>query len=79
MKYNYKFQNPKKLRGGAGELGFNYFYEKNKQYVKKRKEVLVKRQLFEMWHALPVEEQKEWLYKADAFCKLFAMTNKSDV
>ena len=80
MKYNNKFKNPKKLRGGgAEELGFNYFYEKNKIYVKKRKEVLVKRQLFEMWNSLPVEEQKEWLYKADAFCKLFAMTNKSDV
>ena len=76
MKYNNKFQNPKKLRGGgAGELGFNYFYEKNKTYVKKWKEVLVNRQLFEMWHALPVEEQKVWIDKATSFDKLFAMTN----
>lgn len=76
MKYNNKFQNPKKLRGGgAEELGFNYFYEKNKQYVKKWKEVLVNRQLFEMWHALPVEEQKVWIDKATSFDKLFAMTN----
>lgn len=76
MKYNNKFQNPKKLRGGgAEELGFNYFYEKNKTYVKKWKEVLVNRQLFEMWHALPVEEQKVWIGKATSFDKLFAITN----
>ena len=60
---------------GAGELGFNYFCEKNKTYVKKWKEVLVNRQLFEMWHGLPVEEQKVWIDKATSFDKLFAMTN----
>jgi hypothetical protein len=64
-----------KLRGGAGELGFKYFYEKNKEYVKKWKEVLVKRQLFEMWHALTPKEQKVWIDKATRFDKLFAMTN----
>ena len=64
-----------KLRGGAGELGFNYFYQKNKEYVKKWKEVLVKRQIFEMWHALTPKEQKVWIDKATSFDKLFAMTN----
>ena len=79
MKYaeKYKNKNPKKLKfkGGVGELGFNYFCEKNKPYVKKWKEVLVNRQLFEMWNALPVEEQKVWIDKATSFDKLFAMTN----
>jgi hypothetical protein len=65
----------KLLKGG----GFNYFYQKNKEYVKKMKEVNVNRQLFEMWHALSPEEQKEWLYKADAFSKLFALTDTTDV
>ena len=64
-----------KLRGGAGELGFKYFYQKNKEYVKKWKEVLVNRQLFEMWHALTPKEQKVWIDKATRFDKLFAMTN----
>jgi len=67
------------LKGGAGELGFNNFYQKNKEYVKKWKEVLVKRQLFEMWHALSPEEQKEWLDKADALDKLFGLTDTTDV
>ena len=77
MKYGEKYKNSKKLKlkGGAGELGFNYFCEKNKTYVKKWKEVLVNRQLFEMWKALPVEEQKVWIDKATSFDKLFAMTN----
>jgi hypothetical protein len=77
MKYGEKYKNSKKmkLKGGAGELGFNYFCEKNKTYVKKWKEVLVNRQLFEMWHGLPVEEQKVWIDKATSFDKLFAMTN----
>ena len=77
MKYGEKYKNSKKLKfkGGAGELGFKYFYEKNKTYVKKWKEVLVNRQLFEMWHGLPEEEQKVWIDKATSFDKLFAMTN----
>ena len=75
MKYDRKFENSKKLKGGAGELGFNHFCEKNKTYVKKWKEVLVNRQLFEMWKALPVEEQKVWIDKATSFDKLFSMTN----
>lgn len=77
MKYGEKSKTQKKLKfkGGAGELGFNYFCEKNKTYVKKWKEVLVNRQLFEMWHGLPVEEQKVWIDKATSFDKLFSMTN----
>jgi len=75
MKYDRKFENSKKLKGGAGELGFNHFCEKNKTYVKKWKEVLVNRQLFEMWNALPPEEQKVWIDKATSFDKLFDMTN----
>jgi hypothetical protein len=77
MKYGEKYKNSKKLKlkGGAGELGFNYFCEKNKTYVKKWKEVLVNRHLFEMWKALPVEEQKVWIDKATSFDKLFDMTN----
>ena len=59
--------------------GFNNFYQKNKEYVKKWKDVLVNRQLFEMWNALPPEEQKEWLYKADAFSKLFELTDTTNV
>ena len=61
----------KLLKGGW----FKYFYEKNKQYVKKWKEVLVNRQLFEMWNALPPKEQKVWIDKATSSDKLFAMTN----
>jgi hypothetical protein len=77
MKYNEKYKNSKKLKlkGGARELGFNYFCEKNKTYVKKWKQVLVNRQLFVMWNALPLEEQKVWIDKATSFDKLFAMTN----
>jgi hypothetical protein len=52
MKYGEKYKNSKKLKGGAGELGFKYFYEKNKTYVKKWKEVLVNRQLFAMTNNL---------------------------
>jgi hypothetical protein len=38
---------------------------------KKWKEVLVNRQLFEMWNVLPQEEQKVWIDKATSFDKLF--------
>ena len=61
------------------DSAYNTFCQEKGEYVKNWKEELVKRQLFEMWHALGAIGQKEWIDKADALDKLFEMTNTSDV
>ena len=58
---------------------YNSFCHEKREYVKNWKEERIKRQLFEMWHALGANGQKEWLDKAEALDKLFEMTNTSDV
>jgi hypothetical protein len=61
------------------DSAYNTFCQEKREYVKKLKEEQIKRQLFEMWHALGAIGQKEWIDKADALDKLFEITNTSDV
>jgi hypothetical protein len=58
---------------------YESFCQEKREYVKNWKEERIKRQLFEMWHALDENGQKEWLDKADALDKLFGLTDASDV
>lgn len=67
------------VKSTIDDSAYNAFCQEKREYVKKWKEEQIKRQLFEMWHALGENGQKEWLDKADYLDKLFAMTNTSDV
>jgi hypothetical protein len=58
---------------------YKSFCQEKRAYIKNWKEERIKRQLFEMWHALDENGQKEWLDKADALDKLFGLTDASDV
>jgi hypothetical protein len=61
------------------ESAFDSFCQENREYVKNWKEERVNRQLFEMWHELGEEGQKEWVNKAEALDKLFEATDKTKV
>jgi hypothetical protein len=69
---------PDEVKSMVENPAYKAFCQENREYVKNWKEEQIKRQLFEMWHALGSHGQKEWLHKADALNKLFEMTNKSD-
>ena len=70
---------PDAVKSTVDDSAYNAFCQEKREYVKTWKEERIKRQLFEMWHSLGVNGQKEWLDKADALDKLFEMTNTSDV
>jgi len=67
------------VKSTIDDSAYNAFCQEKREYVKKLKQEQIKRQLFEKWHALGANGQKEWIDKADALDKLFEMTNTSDV
>jgi len=67
------------MNNSTEESAFDSFCQENREYVKNWKEERVNRQLFEMWHELGEEGQKEWVNKAEALDKLFEATDKTKV
>jgi len=67
------------MDNSTDESAFDSFCQENREYVKNWKEERVNRQLFEMWHELGEEGQKEWVNKAEALDKLFEATDKTKV
>ena len=70
---------PVVAKSPVDDLAYKSFCQEKREHVKNWKEERIKRQLFEMWHALDENGQKEWLDKADALDKLFGLTDASDV